>query len=290
MEEKLIQTNCLKKQITTVFFFVGLISALSSCRDKNEVNCDCAERINANFVIEEPSGYSENGVELFFETDTVLIGDGSITRFRALQDDNDYSWIVGNSANTSELQSWGLNNFPENQSIEVELSVTGSPSLDCFPDDDGVDTQAKTFVAVDYANAPKFGTYRGSLSSAPLDSFEITIFRDNIFPETWGEATYIQNFPPGYFVNLEGNEFDDHYWYQQLGGGANCLSSREIHYCYESLEELQSDTSGISYKGYFYKKGQELFGKGTIRYIIEIPWQPISFKYQDFTYHGFKVH
>jgi hypothetical protein len=159
------------------FVLVGFtIILLPSCRNKNEVNCKCAERISANFVIEEPSGYFKKCSQLFFETDTVYIGDGSITRFWALQDDNYYSWIVGNSANTSELQSWGLNNFPENQSIEVELSVTGSPSLDCFPDDDGVDTQAKTFVAVDYANAPKYGTYRGSLSSAPLDSFEITIF------------------------------------------------------------------------------------------------------------------
>ena len=79
---------------------VCTFSGFASCRDKNEVNCDCAERINANFVIEEPSGYFENGSQLFFETDTVLTGDASITRFRALQDDNDYSWIVGTSANT----------------------------------------------------------------------------------------------------------------------------------------------------------------------------------------------
>ncbi len=91
-------------------------------------------------------------------------------------------------------------------------------------------------------------------------------------------------------MNLEGDEFDDHYWYHHLGGGANCLSSQDYQDCYESLEELQNDTSGIGYQGYFYKKGQELFGRGTIRFVISIPFQPTSFIYQDFNYHGYKIH
>ncbi len=280
----------MKNIILIAFLLACLISALISCRDKNEVNCDCAERINANFVIEEPSGYFENGSQLFFETDTVLTGDASITRFRALQDDNDYSWIVGTSANTSELQSWGLNNFPEDQSIEVELSVTGNPELDCFPDDDGADTQTKSFVAVDVLNSPINGSYHGTVSYAPLDTFEMTIMRVNLFPKSWGEETYIQNFPSGSFVDLDTDELDDHNWWQHFDGGANCLSIDDEDNCFESFGDFPNNYTSTRYTAYFYKRGNQLFGKGRIRYRTIESGQVISVTTQEFTYHGFKVH
>lgn len=146
------------------------------------VDCDCATEVSADFEILELEALPQfNPVG----TDSDTIFQNSNVIFRAKEDGAEYTWYIGaNIYNTKEV---GLN-FPSafaGQDITVSLVVRKATNAICFPNDDGVDSVARTFyvqtysvgdLTSNYVNDTTLmeGVYRMK-SPHLVDSFDVTI-------------------------------------------------------------------------------------------------------------------
>ncbi len=104
-------------------------------------NCNCAKEVSANFLIEEmTSPFSD---ARFTDADTIYKGKN--VRFRALEDNAQYTWYIGNEVlNTQEVARF-FNSSLGGQNITISLAIRKKPNSICLPNDDGYDSISKTF-------------------------------------------------------------------------------------------------------------------------------------------------
>jgi len=185
----------MKKQFLFFAVLVGLLTAIASCREKecwDRANPDCAnyelpidpcasqKPINAEFAIEQ-------NIQIFFDiflwpTDGVIYhpvwpnSNSSALRLRALEDSaTSYKWIIGADTTITKTRNlWFPPGF-EGQNIPIKLIVEGNPRLQCFPNDNGMDTVI-TYVQVrDWFQNPIFGKFNVAWDDAPADSFVVGV-------------------------------------------------------------------------------------------------------------------
>lgn len=142
-------------------------------------DCSCANEVSADFLMEEAYAYNNDIQRRFTATDSIL-GD-KIVRFRAVENNAEYTWYVGQEI--VEGSSEVVRNFPSNfvgQSLPITLVVRKKPNAMCFPNDDGYDSITKYItVAMNLLNyynrtdVPLSGNFRMK-SPTMVDSIDIS--------------------------------------------------------------------------------------------------------------------
>jgi hypothetical protein len=242
-----------------LFFFFGciiLIISCSKCKDPectDSTNPDCPNYVE---VVEDPcAGSSEVSANFYFEmrsslsglqpevwvTDTIcLAGQNSTVRVRVLQENPTFiKWIVGATEYSSTEVQFTVSEDFIDQELPVTLIVHAPVDSICFPEDNGMDTITKYFKVREKCYADVFGTYRGSLQTAPLDSFDLRIAPYGCIDNISGMV---------YLVNFDQQQdscsyFDIYQWSNRIfefhTNNSACSSAR-------GKAELSSDLSQIS--------------------------------------------
>ncbi len=195
-----------------VFFFslIVIVLSCSKCKDPectDSTNPDCPNYVE---VIQDPcAGSSEVSANFYFEMrssipsiepaiwvrDTVCLAGPNIrVRVNVLQDNATFvKWIVGADEYSSTEVQFSVSEDFIGQELPVTLIVQAPINSLCFPGDNGMDTITKYFTVKDQCYADVFGTYRGSLEMAPLDSFELRIAPHGCIDNISG-MVYLVNF------------------------------------------------------------------------------------------------
>ena len=147
--------------------------------------CACASEVTADFVIEERATHLPQ--EIWVETDTTL--HNSRVRFRALEEDAEYTWYIGLDVETDQAPWKFFSDQWIGHDIPITLVVKKEPNLTCFPDDDGYDSITKTFHVSPYIvdhgwnEDIELGTIEGTyrvFSEDLNDSIDITVNVHNL--------------------------------------------------------------------------------------------------------------
>lgn len=156
-----------------------IIFLLNGCKKKEEPNpCTGKQRVSAAFNMYEfspiehtPSGPIPPALPLI-DTDTLLRYE---MMFEAKQEGLSYEWTLGTETITEK--SFVREGFPYNTPITVTLKVRGIPDEKCFPGDDAIDVQTRTFVRIrgTCENIKITGAYKGTYSDAPKDTVTLDI-------------------------------------------------------------------------------------------------------------------
>jgi hypothetical protein len=186
-----------------IIFLLLLSLIWYSCTKDDDLSCDCEEPINAEFTISEftYNPYFRTDVldTLSIETDTVL--DPSYVIFEAnYPGATEYKWQIGTEANPRfgkkigiVFNSQGAGNIYG--TIDIQLTVSGTPNSVCFPDDDGIDSVSKSLTIVPLHESLIFGEWEGSSTEFPNEIYTITL--DTFTTNTDNEIHFFQNFPNG---------------------------------------------------------------------------------------------
>lgn len=158
-----------------VILFVVLLSAC-----KEEPNdpiepidpCKNAKPVTANFDIFEESYWSKG---FLIYTDTIIAG--NIAHFKASEKYDSYTWQVGTDTSKYHTMEFTLKFDKPYKNVPVKLIVRKKPNLDCYPDDDGIDTLIKYINVVSVVDIPIYGDYYGCEQDNPQDSYTINIGR-----------------------------------------------------------------------------------------------------------------
>jgi hypothetical protein len=160
-------------------------SSCDNCEDPTNPECDnydpCIgmELQKADFAIGKR--YSD-GIELFFESDTVLYG---FVYFKSnIEDAVSYKWTVGTDARTWDTKDIALN-FKQDDSltlrnspVPVTLVVERMPNnYGCFPGDDGIDTVTKFVHFRSDWEAAFWGKWVGSRDTDTNNEYQLDIKR-----------------------------------------------------------------------------------------------------------------
>ena len=170
---------------TLGFLVVGLI--VFGCRKEQPqlinptADCDCAEEVSADFEIREQEALQQFN-PMGTNTDTIFHTKNVI--FKALEENAEYTWYLGNEVITEKEFGRYFSDVWAGQTIDVSLVVKKNPNSICLPNDDGYDSIHKSFYvqtmsAYDetyFENNNTFleGTYRVAALNS-IDSFEVNI-------------------------------------------------------------------------------------------------------------------
>jgi hypothetical protein len=135
----------------TLYLLFFAFAFLTSCHKEQAIlpnglnGCDCANEVSAEFYIEEMTTPNPNFVK-YTDTDTIY-GNRNV-RFKATENDAEYTWYIGAEViHTHEL----LRYFPSSmngQTVLITLVVKKKPNNICFPNDDGYDSITKSLTIV----------------------------------------------------------------------------------------------------------------------------------------------
>jgi len=182
-------------------YFLAIIIILSSsysCKDDDLDPCELegVTPVSAAFTTSFEMGWQDSTRR--FEADTFINYFTII--FTAEQEANSYQWRVGDDPRIFDEKEFTLNFDGITGAINVQLIIEATPNLDCFPNDNGKDTLNKQIHFVEKLDSPMLGVYKGVVSSAPNDTFNIDI---HTFPPS-NESNNINNFPNGCNRDEEG--------------------------------------------------------------------------------------
>jgi hypothetical protein len=180
----------IKKLKTILTLALVAIATLLACKKEQpemkeaEDPCACASEVSADFVIEENTGPVSG---LWIETDTTL--HNKRVRFRALEEDAEYTWYIGLDVETDQAPWKFFSDQWIGHDIPITLVVKKEPNNTCFPDDDGYDSITKTFHVSPYIidhgwnEDIELGTIEGTyrvFSEELNDSIDITVNVHNL--------------------------------------------------------------------------------------------------------------
>lgn len=179
-----------------LFFFSIILLTINACKDEcppcdDPTNSECSNydpcygknRVTANFYMYENNGglNPDKGWE-YYDTDT-LLGQSVLLvakeEFEPYWSEVNYTWIIGaETISGKDKKSITRNSFPTNERIPVTLIVSKKPHLDCYPDDDGVDTVTRYMVFPNLTGfRPKWeGEYIGYVTDDPDKQLQIGIY------------------------------------------------------------------------------------------------------------------
>ena len=257
---------------------------LNGCLPDDEDNdpCACIKPVSADFAIYEKVG------SIYYIADTAISTENSSIRLIAVRYDSLHTWQVNDVQNSETGYIAYLDAFEANQQVNIVHTITATARPDCYPGEDDHDTTSASFYVTLPEQSPVFGTYRGSMDFAPLDTFEFTIAFTNPLglPEP---RAYVQNFPNGNFIELETDEGDYHTWSQPLNfGGSNVHTSSQQ----QMLETFYvDDIPNVKHNitAWFRKTGMAMRVAGTIR--IETMTSPGVYEEEvtSYVFSGYKI-
>ena len=177
--------------------------------------CKCASEVSADFVIEERATHIPQ--EIWVETDTTL--HNKRVRFRALEEDAEYTWYIGLDVETDQAPWKYFSDQWIGQDIPITLVVKKEPNNTCFPDDDGYDSITKTFHVSQYPIIPVIndedrtihhaginGTYR-MIGEGMNDSIDIEVYMEDLIVRT----VHIKNLD-GKGTYCDASTMEDNIW------------------------------------------------------------------------------
>ena len=182
------------------FFGLSILVSLfftQSCKDDcppcdDPTNPECGNydpcfgknRVSADFYMYENHGglNPDKGWD-YYDTDT-LLGQSVLLvakeEFEPYWSEVNYTWIIGaETISGTDKKSITRNSFPTNERIQVTLIVNKKPHLDCYPDDDGIDTVTR-YMVFPYGTdlVPKWqGEYIGHTTDKPNETLQLGLYR-----------------------------------------------------------------------------------------------------------------
>lgn len=169
--------------------------------------CDCASEVSADFDILERHGFGGGNGPLIL-TDNVFGRSGKEVRFRAKEEEAEYTWYIGTDVETDRetFKTFGLQWV--GSTIPVTLVVEKEPNSVCFPNDDGYDSITKSFTIYDMCHEPYLleGTFRMAEENS-TDSIDIDIEFKEYPPDNNCYTADITNFD-GQGSTCPGNYFE----------------------------------------------------------------------------------
>ena len=240
---------------TTYTLFLVCAVIVSCKKEQPEMHamnagCDCAHEVSADFVMEEKSSPYPDA--LFTSTDTIY-ADKNV-RFRALENDAEYTWIIGSEVIHEQEVTRYFGTDLSGDVIPIQLIVKKKANTICFPNDDGVDTVTKYLVVGPefddygfYNNPyPRFeGTYRMKDVNSS-DSIDIQIDARPFYPPAIPDVMVIRNFN-GLGDSVAVDIWDYNYR-QYTFSGAGYSSTSTWHYQLNGTYELILDKTELSTK------------------------------------------
>lgn len=188
--------------------------------------CGCASEVSADFDILERHGFGGSNGELIV-TDHVFGRNGKEIRFRAKEENADYTWYIGQDVETDQETYKTFDLQHVGSTIPITLVVKKDPNSVCFPNDDGYDSITKSFNIYDMCYEPYLleGTFRMAQENS-TDSIDIVIDFKEYPPDNNCYTADITNFD-GQGSTCPGNYFDvsKSYRYMQEQGGTNLNGS-----------------------------------------------------------------
>ena len=155
-------------------------------------SCEGHQPVTANFVMSERL-HEWNGVDTLVPFWTHCTPNDPIV-LTALEVGANYLWTIGANTYYTKECSFEIGEEFAGQTLNFTLVVEKDPDLECFPNDNGLDTLTRTVYINDICSPSIIGEFYGSLENAPLDSFPIQFyFEDQIDCET----LYISGLVPG---------------------------------------------------------------------------------------------
>lgn len=195
------------------FMLLSLTVIVSCKKEQPQLNteekdpCDCASEVSADFDILERHGFGGGNGPLIV-TDNVLGRSGKEVRFRAKEEEAEYTWYIGTDVETDRetFKTFGLQWV--GSTIPVTLVVEKEPNLVCFPNDDGYDSITKSFTIYDMCHEPYLleGTFRMAEENS-IDSIDIDIEFKEYPPDNNCYTADITNFD-GQGSTCPGNYFE----------------------------------------------------------------------------------
>ncbi len=162
-----------------------LVVFLFSCKKEvqpalQDLDCSCAKEVSADFMMEETYAYGYEW-ETRIDTDTIYYNKNVV--FTALEENAEYTWLIGSEIISEKTVARYFNQSLAGQTIPIKLIVKKKPNLICFPEDDGIDTLEKNLYissedwtnVYDYPNYRFEGTFRMKEKNA-TDSIDITVY------------------------------------------------------------------------------------------------------------------
>jgi hypothetical protein len=138
--------------------------------------CYTVEEVSADFDILEGIA----NVIPWNDSFTVIseVSSFGMIKFKAKQENNlHYTWFIGSETITdvNEVSRLFLTpNVTPGTVISITLVVEGEPNIECFPNDDGIDTVTKSFKLVEACEYWVNGTFRGAWADEQsTDSFNV---------------------------------------------------------------------------------------------------------------------
>lgn len=257
----------------TFYFLLTGIILFISCKKEvqpqmsplNE-DCDCANAVSAEFVIEEMTTGNLNFAR-YTETDKIF-GNKNV-RFYAKEENAEYTWYIGNEIlNTREVKRY-FENSMVGQSIPITLVVKKNPNSICFPNDDGYDSLIHYFSVAqldlyyNYDTTFLEGIYR---MKSPLLTDSVDIIIDyRLYSNGMNQCFDIYNYD-GSGTNILNKIISftwaglnyKQLWFKDLGGSLNHLEG-DIHVRMDNIVEMnfiEREYNGSDYdttKKYLYR-------------------------------------
>ena len=138
--------------------------------------CYSVEEVSADFDILEQIAAIASWADSF--TVASEVSSFGLIKFKAKQENAlHYTWYIGSEVITDVdevARLFSQPNLTPGTVVTITLVVEAIPNLDCFPNDDGIDTVTKSFRLVDRCEYWVNGTFRGAWADEQsTDSFNV---------------------------------------------------------------------------------------------------------------------
>ena len=166
-----------------------LIISCSRCKEKctDATNPDCPNYVPLVVVDPCAGALTTSADFIMYQSLTPGLASDTLIQFyhycftnktitlKASQDSANYHWIIGADDYFTQEVTFEIGSQFENADIPLKLVVTRNPDVDCYPNDNGVDTVTKTIVARHFCAGSMAGRYCGTWENEAVDSFVVEL-------------------------------------------------------------------------------------------------------------------
>ncbi len=206
-----------------IILFFGCCMALPACNDDEQPPLICPdEPITAHFTM----GQGIREIDTTFYGDTILTGGVTL---EAPKGYTYYEWQIGEDYTrqaVTERSVFLIFEYPE-PSVAIRLIVHGRTDLECFPNDDGIDTLTRHLTVINSKKNPiQNSRFQGYLEENPDHLFTIEFTK-------YLESTHVLNLNEGCLTPLEEPFWRVYFSYRRLyfvgpGGRYSCESPKGL--------------------------------------------------------------
>jgi hypothetical protein len=211
-------------------FFLTLLLALiilTGCPDDpvRPDPCEGKKPVTAEIkVFQKVAATADHNAD-WIETDTLPVE--KIVLFEAGGDYQYYEWqIMGDTTRYFTKNKSFLFNEPWGE-LTIRLIVKSEANINCFPDDDGIDTAYKKILVVNKADLAIVGSYLGYHEDNPTDTFSVEIKY-----EAGNRGMVMYNINRGCFVPVEAVPFAAYIYLDYCNHYFNFTSEFFSHFVY----------------------------------------------------------